>query len=206
MKRILLTVLTITMCLSVFSGCNKSEANCAFSSYMINSPDRNDPYDDVIEKMLLPNEALFAYAITKTETDVIQTVYVWHNLLRRELRLDIMQLYDAVPDKDVDITIKIDSEMIKINNKVTEFTPSSELSFAVLRAILPAETQVNARSFKLIFREMFIRLETVESLGDYEVIAIQTIAQNGLLLGNSGVGDIKLVTFLDEVAELKSSQ
>ena len=53
---------------------------------------------------------------------------------------------------------------------------------------------------------MFIRLETVEPLGDYEVIAIQTIAQNGLLLGTAEVGDIKLVTSLDEVAELQSSQ
>ena len=64
-----------------------------------------------------------------------------------------------------------------------EFTPSSELSFAVLRAVLPTESQVNAQTFRHIFREMFIRLETVEPLGDYEVIAIQTIAQNGLLLG-----------------------
>ena len=207
MKRIILIILAINLCLLAFSGCNKSSENYAFfSSYMLNSQDRNDPNDDVIEEMLLPNEALFAYAITKTETDTIQTVYVWHNLLRRELRLDIMQLYDAVPDKDNDITIKIDGEIIKINNKVIEFTPSSELSFAVLRAILPIESQVNARSFRRIFREMFIRLETVEPLGDYEVIAIQTIAQNGLLLGNSDFGDIKLVTSLDEVAELQSSQ
>ena len=51
-----------------------------------------------------------------------------------------------------------------------------------------------------------IRLETVEQLGDYEVIAIQTISQNGLLLGNTEVEDIKLVTSLDDVAELKSFQ
>lgn len=207
MKRIILIILAIILCLAAFSGCNKSSENYAFfSSYMLNSQDRNDPNDDIIEEMLLPNEALFAYAITKTETDTIQTVYVWHNLLRRELRLDIMQLYDSVPDKDKEITIKIDSEIIKINNKVIEFKPSSDLSFAVLRAILPTESQVNAQTFRRIFREMFIRLETVEPLGDYEVIAIQTIAQNGLLLGTAEVGDIKLVTSLDEVAELQSSQ
>ena len=92
------------------------------------------------------------------------------------------------------------------NNKVIDFTPSSDLSFAVLRTILPIESQVNAQTFRRIFREMFIRLETVEPLGDYEVIAIQTIAQNGLLLENKEVGEIKLVTSLDDVSELKSAQ
>ena len=72
MKRIILIILAIILCLAAFSGCNKSLENYAFfSSYMLNSQDRNDPNDDIIEEMLLPNEALFAYAITKTETDTL---------------------------------------------------------------------------------------------------------------------------------------
>lgn len=210
MKRILFLIMTALIYLSMFSGCNKSEDNYAFfSSYMISSQDRNVPDDDMIEEMLLPSEALFAYKIDRTESNKVQTVYVWHNLLRRELRLDIMQIYDAVPDKDKDITISIsvDGE-IQINNKKIEFEPSSELSFAVLRAIIPTEAKVNAQTFRRVFREMFIRLETVEYLGDTEVIAIETIANTGFYLANinvSATGFIAQVMHLSEITETTAS-
>ena len=187
-KRLLFIVLSMILCISAFSGCNKASDNYAFfSSYMVNSQDRDVPDDDMIEEKLLPSEALFAYKLDRTESNKIQTVYVWHNLLRRELRLDIMQIYDAVPDKDKDITISVSTDgVIKINNKEIAFEPSSELSFAVLRAIIPAEAKVNAQTFRRIFREMIIRLETVEYLGDTEVIAIETIANTGFYLANTG--------------------
>ncbi len=204
MKRILLVILTITLSLSVFSGCNKSNVSYAyFSSYMLNSQDRDDPDDDRIREMLLPSKALFAYKIEQSESNTIQTVYVWHNQLRRELWSDIIQLYYAVPDKDKDITIAIDDE-IRINNKKIEFEASSELSFTVLRAIIPTEIKVNAKTFRRIFREMFIRLETIESLGDYEVIVIQTIAEEGFILENkegSTTGKITEVMDLEEFTE-----
>ena len=187
-KRLLFIVLSMILCISAFSGCNKASDNYAFfSSYMVNSQDRDVPDDDMIEEMLLPSEALFAYKLERTESNKIQTVYVWHNLLRRELRLDIMQIYDAVPDKDKDVTISVSTDgVIKINNKEIAFEPSSELSFAVLRAIIPLEAKVNAQTFRRIFREMIIRLETVEYLGDTEVIAIETIANTGFYLANTG--------------------
>ena len=187
-KRLLFIVLSMILCISAFSGCNKASDNYAFfSSYMVNSQDRDVPDDDMIEEKLLPSEALFAYKLERTESNKIQTVYVWHNLLRRELRLDIMQIYDAVPDKDKDITISVSTDgIIKINNKEIAFEPSSELSFAVLRAIIPAEAKVNAQTFRRIFREMIIRLETVEYLGNTEVIAIETIANTGFYLANTG--------------------
>ena len=187
-KRLLFIVLSMILCISAFSGCNKASDNYAFfSSYMVNSQDRDVPDDDMIEEMLLPSEALFAYKLERTESNKIQTVYVWHNLLRRELRLDIMQIYDAVPDKDKDVTISVSTDgVIKINNKEIAFEPSSELSFAVLRTIIPLEAKVNAQTFRRIFREMIIRLETVEYLGDTEVIAIETIANTGFYLANTG--------------------
>ena len=199
-KRILFLVLTAALCLFIFSGCNKSEENYAFfSSYMTDGKESDDLYSDVIEEPLLSSEALFAYKIDKTEINTVQTVFVWKNLLRRNLRLDIIQIYDAVPDKDKDITIKIDEE-IKINNKVIEFTPSSELSFAVLRAIFPKEFKVNAKTFRNTFREMIIRLETIDYLGDTEVIAIRTTAKNGLLLEKIGdTGVMTKVMSLDEI-------
>ena len=187
-KRLLFIVLSMILCISAFSGCNKASDNYAFfSSYMVNSQDRDVPDDDMIEEKLLPSEALFAYKLERTESNKIQTVYVWHNLLRRELRLDIMQIYEAMPDKDKDVTISVSTDgVIKINNKEIAFEPSSELSFAVLRAIIPAEAKVNAQTFRRIFREMIIRLETVEYLGDTEVIAIETIANTGFYLANTG--------------------
>ena len=187
-KRLPFIVLSMILCISAFSGCNKASDNYAFfSSYMVNSQDRDVPDDDMIEEKLLPSEALFAYKLERTESNKIQTVYVWHNLLRRELRLDIMQIYEAMPDKDKDVTISVSTDgVIKINNKEIAFEPSSELSFAVLRAIIPAEAKINAQTFRRIFREMIIRLETVEYLGDTEVIAIETIANTGFYLANTG--------------------
>ena len=187
-KRLLFIVLSMILCISAFSGCNKASDNYAFfSSYMVNSQDRDVPDDDMIEEKLLSSEALFAYKLERTESNKIQTVYVWHNLLRRELRLDFMQIYEAMPDKDKDVTISVSTDgVIKINNKEIAFEPSSELSFAVLRAIIPAEAKVNAQTFRRIFREMIIRLETVEYLGDTEVIAIETIANTGFYLASTG--------------------
>ena len=203
-KRLLFIVLAMILCISAFSGCNKASDNYAFfSSYMVNSQDRDVPDDDIIEEKLLPSEALFAYKLDRTESNNIQTVYVWHNLLRRELRLDIMQIYDAVPDKDKDITISVSTDgVIKINNKEIAFEPSSELSFAVLRAIIPANAKVNAQAIRRVFREMIIRLETVEYLGDTEVIAIETIANTGFYLDNinvSSTGFIKQVMSLEDI-------
>ena len=194
MKRILFAILVAVLCVSAFSGCRNSETTYAFfSSYMLTSLDRNDPNDEALAERLLPSEALYAYKIEKTESNTIQTVYVWHNLLRRELRLDILQIYDAVPDKDKDITLHIGDE-VRINNKKIEFEPSSELSFSVLRAIFPAEFQVNAKTFRNVLREMIIRLETLDYLGDTEVIAIQTIANAGLMLESNETSAIGIVT------------
>lgn len=178
MKRLILIVLALILCITVFAGCkNEPEKYVSLSSYMLGSPDRDDPTDKEIEERLLASKALFAYKLGKTESRTLQTVYVWDNLLRRELRLDLMQLYDAVPDKDKEITLSVSNE-IHIAKKPIEFTPTSELSFAVLKFIFPLELQVNAKTLRQGLREMIIRLETVDYLGDTEVIAIQTITQN----------------------------
>ena len=178
MKRLILIVLALILAISVFAGCkNEPDKYVSVSSYMLGSPDRDDPTDQEIEEQLLASKALFAYKLGKTESRTLQTVYVWDNLLRRELRLDLMQLCEAVPDKDKEITISVSNE-IRIAKKPIEFTPSSELSFAVLKTIFPLELQVNAQTLRQGLREMIIRLETVDYLGDTEVIAIQTITQN----------------------------
>ncbi|MBQ7337568.1 MAG: hypothetical protein IJW40_03830 [Clostridia bacterium] len=52
----------------------------------------------------------------------------------------------------------------------------------------------------------FLRPEAVEPLGDYEVITIQTISENGTLLGSTEAGDNNLVISLDEAVEWHSSK
>ena len=87
MKKIIITILFICVFLISFSGCGQvSEDIVIFDSYMVDNEDTDK---------LLASDALFAYETANTETSTFQTVYIWNNLLRRELRLDIRQIYDA---------------------------------------------------------------------------------------------------------------
>ena len=97
MKRLILIVLALILAISVFASCkNEPDKYVSVSSYMLGSPDRDEPTDQEIEERLLASKALFAYKLGKTESRTLQTVYVWDNLLRRELRLDLMQLCQVV--------------------------------------------------------------------------------------------------------------
>ena len=203
MKKGFLIILTLLLCLSVFTGCGESKGETAsFASYMLGSGDRDIQNDSRIGDDLLSSDALFAFEIAKTGSGTIQTIYVWNNRLRRELRLDLMELYDAVPDKDRIITIEIDGK-IKIDGKEITLESGSDLSHAVLRTIFPAESQVNAQTFRRTFMEMIVRLETLEAFGDTEVIAIQTTSDTGLLLEDQEIGKIILVASLEDFKALQ---
>ena len=201
MKKIVALALTIMTLLFCLVGCNQEKSTVEFSSYMIGSligQEEKTEEDQLVER-LKSSDALYAYKIDKQETSTTQIVYVWDNLLRRELRLDIIQIYNAVPEKDKSVTIYVNADStVKIDNKNIEFAPSSDLSFAVLRAIFPEESTVNAKEFRDIFREMAIRLETLEQFGDTEVIAIQTVTASTLLFGNTEDKEVKLVMPLDD--------
>ncbi len=180
-------------------GCNQAKSSVEFSSYMIGSIGQEEKTEDELVERLLSSDALYAYKIDRQGTNTTQIIYVWDNLLRRELRLDIMQIYNAVPDKDKSVTIYVNADgMIKVDDKNIEFAPSSDLSFAVLRAIFPEDSIVNAKEFRNIFREMLVRLETLEQFGDTEVIAIQTVTASQLLLDDTEDKEIKLVMSLSE--------
>ena len=195
---ILLSIMTLMLCLV---GCNQVKSTVEFSSYMIGSligQEEKTEEDKLVER-LKSSGALYAYKIDKQETSTTQIVYVWNNLLRRELRLDIRQIYLSVPDEDKSVTIKIyEDSTVKIDNKNIDFEATSDLSFAVLRAIFPKESTVNAKEFRDIFREMAIRLETLEQFGDTEVIAIQTVTSSELLFGNTEDKEVKLVMPVDD--------
>ena len=195
---LLLSIMTLMLCLV---GCNQVKSNVEFSSYMIGSligQEEKTEEDKLVER-LKSSGALYAYKIDKQETSTTQIVYVWNNLLRRELRLDIRQIYLSVPDEHKSVIIKIyEDSTVKIDNKNIDFEATSDLSFAVLRAIFPKESTVNSKEFRDIFREMAIRLETLEQFGDTEVIAIQTVTSSELLFGNTEDKEVKLVMPLDD--------
>lgn len=195
---LLLSIMTLMLCLV---GCNQVKSTVEFSSYMIGSligQEEKTEEDKLVER-LKSSDALYAYKIDKKETSTTQIIYVWDNLLRRELRLDIRQIYLSVPDKDKSVTIQIyEDSTVKIDNKNIDFEATSDLSFAVLRAIFPKESTVNAKEFRNIFREMAVRLETLEQFGDTEVIAIQTVTSSELLFGNTEDKEVKLVMPVDD--------
>ena len=188
-----LMMLMIIICFLLL-GCSQTKSETAsFSSYMI---------DNEITDSLLSSDGLFAYEISKTETDTIQVLYIWNNLLRRQLRLDLQQIYDNIPNEEKIVTIENDIAL-KIDNKEIDFESTSDLSRVVLNAILPKVSNVQAKSFRRELQDMIIRLETLESLGDTEVIVLKTTASEGMLLENCENGTVKLVYDLSNVPELQ---
>ena len=188
-----LFMLIIITCL-LFSGCSQAKSETvSISSYMIGN--------EIRDSLLLSN-SLFAYEISKTETETTQIVYVWNNLLRRQLWVDLQQIYDNIPNEEKIITIENDA-VIKIDHKEINYESSSDLSRAVLNAILPKVSNVQAKSFRRELRDMIIRLETVDYLGDTEVIVLKTIANEEMRLGNCEDGKIQLVYDLSNVPELQ---
>ena len=208
MKRSLLFLLTVICCTSLLFGCGRTDAAPAFfESYLLGSTDRDAfmESDLALGKRLLESDALFAYRVTKTEKHTVQVVYVWDNLLRRELRLDLMKLYDAIPDRDQEITLSM-GETIGIGMKELAFTPCSSLSDTVFRAIFPSESKVNAKTLRNALRQMIIRLETLEAFGDTEVIALQTLTEGSLTLAEKETGEVQLVFAMDDVRSLNPTE
>ncbi len=179
----------LLICVSLLlAGCgNGKTENASFDSFM----------DDELSG-LLESGALFSYEIEKTETGTTQTVYIWKNLLRRLLRLDLIKIYDCIPNEDEVVTLE-NGEGLMLNGNKLDFNATSDLSGALLRAILPKSSNVNAKTLRSKLQEMIIRLETLEYLGDTEIIAIKTTATGALLLENSKEGDMHLVFDLNEL-------
>ena len=191
MKRLFLMIIIICL---LFSGCSQVKSETvSISSYMIGNEIRDS---------LLSSNSLFAYEISKTGTETTQVVYVWNNLLRRQLWVDLQQIYDNIPNEEKIITIENDA-VIKIDHKEINYESSSDLSRAVLNAILPKVSNVQAKSFRRELRDMIIRLETVDYLGDTEVIVLKTIANEEMRLGICEDSKIQLVYDLSNVPELQ---
>jgi len=88
------------------------------------------------------------------------------------------------------ISITIGKE-IKVNKKDIDFISRSDQSFAVVRALFPAEFRVNAKDFRYELQLACIRLSTDRTLGDYGVVVLQTATQGGLLLPDAPEGEIR---------------
>ena len=186
-------MMIIIICLLFSGGSQVKSETVSISSYMIGNEIRDS---------LLSSNSLFAYEISKTETEITQVVYVWNNLLRRQLWVDLQQIYKYIPNEEKIVTIENDV-VIKIDHKEINYESSSDLSRAVLNAILPKVSNVQAKSFRRELRDMIIRLETVDYLGDTEVIVLKTITNEEMRLGNCENGTVQLVYDLSNVPELQ---
>lgn len=189
MKKII-SFLLIMFFMIPLAGCVKTEKDIiTISSYMIDNQDSDE---------MLNSDALFAYETSISENICLQIIYVWNNLLRRELRNDLLQIYEAIPKEDENIILNLDSK-VTINSVDIGFKESSELSLAVLKSIFLTETKMNSKELQETLHFMIIRLETLEEFGNTEVIAIQTITKERTILKYQGNGKIIYINNLDEI-------
>ncbi|MBQ8496266.1 MAG: hypothetical protein IJ489_02275 [Clostridia bacterium] len=163
MKKLL--VFCLILCFLLVGCGEKRIVNCTLNSRLVQ--------EDEVCQMLLQSDALFAFEVSKDEETTVQTVYVWDNLLRRELWDDVYLLWKHLSDEEKIITLEVGDE-ICIDGERIDFSYTSDTSRAVLTSVLPKLADVNLHDFKLQLRLWFIRLETYEALGDTEVIAIET--------------------------------
>lgn len=188
MKRLLMFFLILCF---LFVGCGeKRTVDCTLDSRLLQ--------DMELHASLLQSDALFAYAATKEGTETVQTIYVWDNLLRRELWDDVYLLWKHLPDDDKIITLEVGDEIL-IDGKRIDFSYTSEISRAVLTSVLPTLADVDLHDFKLQLRLLYIRLETYESLGDTEVITIKTRISDGekMRLDFQRLDEIQLINDLN---------
>lgn len=201
-KKILLCLACVVFCFSI-TACGEAKADTAtFKSYMLGSLDRNDTSEYELADKLLQSNALFAYELSETENGTVQVIYIWNNLLRRQLRLDIKKICDALPEKNSSVKIEF-NDKIYINGSELSFKAESDTSYAALKAIFPSETYINTKELRNRLYEMIILLETLEASGDTEVIAIQTEAAEGLLLMLYKTDDVTCIYSLDDIPVLK---
>ncbi len=181
----------------LFVGCGKSPDTSFDSGIHFCDAD--------VYESFVSSGALFAYEIETVDGEIVQKIYVWDNLLRRELWQDLVTLSYEIPNKNRIITVENGTD-IKIKNKEIGFRGTSELSRAVLNAILPTHFNVQDKSFLWDTRCIFVALETLEKLGVTEVIFIETRtdAENTVLLAEYASDGIVFVFDLDEVPSLQN--
>ncbi|HPG42180.1 MAG TPA: hypothetical protein PLJ98_00035 [Acholeplasmataceae bacterium] len=169
----------LLLCLILLS-CSSKESNIRLDSSLLNDLELVD--------RLKQDDPLFAFKLSKDGDTYQQTIYIWNNQLRRDLREDLIMLYDLLDETSEKVNDysfrydELDDQLtFYINNKLVGEIGNSSLTRHIIRAIFPEEFSYASYEFASRLGIIIIRLETLESYGDTEVICIITETNDELL-------------------------
>jgi hypothetical protein len=176
-------------------ACSSQESSISLDSLLLNDVDLVD--------RLKQDDPLFAFNMSKDGDTYQQTIYLWNNQLRRDLREDLIMLYDLLDEtseKVNDYSLvydELDDRLtFYINNKRVGEIGNSSLTRHIIRSIFPEEFSYTSFEFASQLGEIIIRLETLESYGDTEVICIITETNDELLFAEYELNMIHYINVL----------
>lgn len=181
-KKISSFVISIII-LTFLVGCGKNlQSTLSIDSRLYNNQELVEDFKN--------SDSMFAVEITKEEDEWIQHIYIWNNKLRRDLRIDLIQIMNSI-DRNSITTVSFEfSEKIIINNKDIKFDASSDLTKEVINIMFPNKFNISLNEFYDNVYYLMIRLETLEQHGDTEVIDIEIKTTEDLVLSNLEKGKI----------------
>lgn len=176
-------ILILLVTLFLLASCNQNEqSTVTYNSYLLS--------DNTLVQELKSSNALFAVEIIFEDDVYIQRTYVWSNQLRRDLRTDLIELTKLLDtnrssldqfSRNSIMSPPIDVSLFLGNQKL-EFDQTSDVTkiiFAMLFAESFSISQARLRNDLIL---MATRLETLEILGDTEVICLEIRTKESLLL------------------------
>lgn len=178
-----ITVLVLVLLnLLILSGCQKKEASVSFDSYLLS--------DTLLVEDLKNSDDQFAFIITESNQTYTQTIYIWDNKLRRELRQELIQLTSLLESETRRVSLfqtvvnlnPLEDFKITLNHRDLMEYPDVNLSSFIISVLFPRSFYIKESELKQSLLDMIIRLETLEEHGDTEVILIQTITNEDIRL------------------------
>lgn len=181
MKKIYIIVILVLSLL--LTSCVSKEETAHFDSFL-------EGNSEFINEIKL-NNPLCSFKSWVLDDTNYQFIFIWDNQLRRDLRdelVDILMRMDRDRNR-VDtyqvIQIENDSSLnLLMNGKVIHSVGFSELTRFIMLALFPPTFNINSRDFYQQLGIMAIRLETLEILGDTEVICLETETELKLMLSD----------------------
>lgn len=181
MEKITVLVL-ILLNLLILSGCQKKEVSVSFDSYLLS--------DTLLVEDLKNSDDQFAFIITESNQTYTQTIYIWDNKLRRELRQELIQLTSLLESETRRVSLfqtvvnlnPLEDFKITLNHRDLMEYPDVNLSSFIISVLFPRSFYIKESELKQSLLDMIIRLETLEEHGDTEVISIQTITNEDIRL------------------------
>jgi hypothetical protein len=165
------------------TSCVSKEETVQFDSFLVGN-------SELVDELKL-NDALFAFEWWILDDVNHQFIYIWDNQLRRDLYDEItdMLLNMDVDRKHVDTyqVLQLEDSLtldLLMNGDVIHTFGFSELTRSVMLSLFPSTFNINSADFYQQLVLMAIRLETLEMLGDTEVICLKTETKLELTLSD----------------------